>query len=532
MKIVTAAQMIELDLRTIREAGISEKTLIARAGKAVADWIGARYSPRAHRVLALAGKGNNGADARVAARHLRQAGFRAHVLPSWKPDALDSLQAEISRGRLAFRLLILDGLFGTGLNRPVSGVFLAMINLLRSSGVEMISLDLPSGLHADTGAPLGSAVAAQTTLTFGLPKLGLIQEHAAPDVGALHVLDIGFPSHLVSEIRTPYELLVPEEMAALVPSRRRNAHKGDCGHVLVVGGSAGFAGAPAMAARAALRAGAGLVSLVVPASIYSVAATLAGAEIMTHPVGNARAGGKEFDPRSLSKIQFLLERADALVIGPGLGQGRAARVLVETLIRSSPKPILLDADGLNVIAARPDVLLQSCKLSRQAQREIVITPHPGEMARLTGLDAAEVGKRRFEVAGAFAEKYGVTVVLKGARTLVAHPEPVMPAGCPMNNRTRGGIRFSVNALAGNPGMATGGCGDALAGVIGALLARGLSAADAARAGVFLHARAGDLAMPAMGGGIAGDIIEALPQALALFSVPVFACQSTQGHGPL
>ncbi len=491
MKIVTAAQMMELDRRTTEEDGIPEKTLIARAGKAAADWILSNYSSKTWRVLVLTGKGNNGADALVTAKWLKKWAYSVKIVKAWEKDAIKIVDAEI-RKKLSLRVLVIDGLFGTGLNRILKDPFLSLIRLLSSSDLEIVSLDIPSGLNADLGKPMGAALSARHTLTFGLPKLGLIQEHAANDVGQLHVLDIGFPKELIQRIHTSYNLITQEEVAPFFKPRKRTSHKGDLGHVLVIGGSKGFAGAPILAARAALRAGAGLVSLAVPEKIYVIASRLAGPEVMVHPCSDAGKG--YFGRKSFSNLKTLLSRATALVLGPGLGQNPETQHFVEMVVKTSSMPIVLDADALNLIAKKPSIL----RLSRQ---EIIITPHPGEMGRLTKKSVKGIQQNRFGIAGSFVKEYKVTVILKGARTVIAH--------------TEGG--FSVNALAGNPGMAIGGSGDALAGIIVALLGRGLLSGDAARAGVFLHARAGDLALKETGGGIVSDLIEVLPQAISSFN---------------
>lgn len=505
MKIITAAQMRELDLRTQREGGISEKKLIARAGRAAAQWVAAHYPPGV-RVLALAGKGNNGADALVTGRRLAKLGYPVRAFRAWKTvDARAFLKA-IRRERPSGRPpLVLDGLFGIGLDRPLEEPLLSLVSALRGPSLEVVSLDLPSGLHPDTGLPLGAAVRARYTLAFGLPKLGLVQDHAADFVGDLHILDLGFPPEFVADVPSTCGLLTAANMASFFASRKRFSHKGDFGRVVVVGGSVGFAGAPALAARAALRAGAGLVHLLVPKSLYPGILPLAGAEVMVTPVEDDGEGF--FTRRSLEGVRPFLRVAQAAVLGPGLGLDAATRDFTGALVESCPVPLVVDADGLNLLARQTNAL-------RKARGEVVLTPHPGEMGRLVGTTAAEVQRDRFGVAGAFARRHRVTVVLKGARTLIAHPRMV-PVRDPLaEGEGMSGVRFSVNALAGNPGMATGGSGDVLSGILAALLARGLSAAEAARAGVWIHARAGDLALPPTGGGTAGDLIDALPQAMA------------------
>lgn len=504
MKIVTAAQMRELDRRTQRERGIPERTLIARAGRSVAEWIAAHYPP-ATSFLVLAGKGNNGADALVAGRDLARRGRRVRCFRAWNAAEAGAFTDAMRRAEAAEpSSVVIDGLLGTGLNRPIEDPLRALVDAFRSAPCEVVSLDLPSGLHPDTGHPFPRAARARHTLALGLPKLGVIHEHAADHVGEIHVLDLGFPEDLIAEIPAEHDLLTAANVAPFFAARRRGAHKGDFGRVVVIGGAVGMAGAPALAARAALRAGAGRVHLLVPSALAPVGAALAGAEVMTTPVED---GGKGFfTRRALDAVRPWLAIAQAVVLGPGMGRATATRAFAEAILRDCAAPVVADADALDPRACR--------RALREARGERILTPHPGEMARLAGCDKAEVSRDRFGIAGACARTHRTTVVLKGARTLVAHPRPIRTGHAGADGREKNEVRFSVNALAGNPGMASGGVGDALAGVLAALLARGLSAAEAARAGVWLHARAGDLAMPATGGGIAGDLIDALPRAMA------------------
>lgn len=503
MKIVTAAQMRELDRRAQRERGISEQTLIARAGRSAAEWAAAQYPPSV-RFLVLAGKGNNGADALVAGRHLAKLGRRVRLFRAWRTAEADAFVERIRQaGDTQHPFVVLDGLWGTGLNRPVENPLRALVDVLRDSPHAVVSLDLPSGLHPDTGRPFDLAARARHTLAFGLPKLGVVQEHAADDVGELHVLDLGFPEDLIAEIPSELDLLTAANIAPFFAARKRRAHKGDLGRVVVIGGAVGMAGAPALAARAALRAGAGLVHLLIPKTLFPGGLALAGAEVMTTPIEDGDKGF--FTRRALDAVRPWLALAQAVVLGPGLGRATATRAFAETILRDCATPLVVDADALDPRACR--------RALRDARGERILTPHPGEMARLAGCDRTETQKDRFGIAGAYARENRATVVLKGARTLIAHPRPIRTGHPRADGREKSEVRFSVNALAGNPGMASGGVGDALAGVLAALLARGLSAAEAARAGVWLHARAGDLAMPATGGGIASDLIEALPRAM-------------------
>lgn len=482
MKIVTAAQMRAMDNDVIRKFHISEKRLIFNAGRAAAEWILEKFNQTSRRVLVLVGRGNNGADALVTASFLRRWGFCVNVIRIWHPRALGVLQKALSSRK---GLLLVDGMFGTGLNRPIIGSYRDIVEKIDRSGVEVVALDIPSGLHADTGRPQGVAIRADHTLTFELPKLGLVQERAADFVGRLYVLPIGFPKECLARLKSPWELITPISVASYFRKRLCSSHKMSVGRVLVLGGGVGMAGAPALAARAALRAGAGMVTLLVPSAIYALSARLAGAEVMTHPATRRKARGWTAD--AFDKVRELWKRSDVLVMGPGMPEHASNRSFLRRVLRQCPLPMVLDAGALNLIASDLSML-------RVIKTSAILTPHPGEMGRLAGMSTKRVQSDRFRVAGAFSKKYWVTVVLKGSRSIVASPDG----------------RFGVQALGGNPGMATAGCGDALAGVLGALVARGISSQEAARAGVYLHARAGDAALSSHGGGIVSDLIKALP----------------------
>ena len=461
MKAITTAQMRALDERTIA-AGTPASELMERAGAAVAQralkMLRAANSPS---VLLLAGKGNNGGDAVVAARHLEAVGCRATVVAP--VEATATLLRDTKPG------LIVDGLLGTGLTGGVREPFTAAIRFINESRLPVLAIDLPSGLDGDTGQPHGSAVHADVTLTIGLPKIGLLR---APDhVGVLEVADIGFPSEFVAEIPADVELLTPSDVAALLPARRRDAHKGDFGHLLIIAGSEGYTGAAVLCAHAAVRSGAGLVTLAVPRDVYSMVAAQCPPEVMTRPLD--RLGPWD---------QF-----NAVALGPGLGQTDAVQRQVWNWLDSCRQPLVVDADGLNALA-------RNFALLNHVNVPLVLSPHPGEMGRLISQTADTIQARRWDVAREFAKNNRLTLVLKGAGTVVA-----ANSGPLWINPT------------GNPGMAKGGMGDALTGIIGALLAQGLKPFDAARAGVYVHGLAGDLAAERTGerGLLASDLIAAL-----------------------
>ena len=500
MKAVTTEQIRELDQRTIA-GGTPGEELMERAGYAVARaTIQFLKREDSRSVLLFAGKGNNGGDAIVAARHLAGAGcYPTLVLlcrrNELQGDALLHFQKLVSAIRI-FELptldelsgivaetepaVVVDGLLGTGLKGDVREPYATAIKVINGLHLPVVAIDIPSGLGSDTGEVHGFGVRADMTVTMALPKIGLLKPAAADFVGRIEVADIGIPRELVEEISTDVELLTAQDVKPLLPPRRRSANKGDFGHLLVIAGSEGYTGAPVMVAHAAARAGAGLVTLAVPRNIYSIVAAQCPPEVMPQPV--------EF--QQLSSSYFA--RFDAVAIGPGLGQQAETQKMGWKVVSSCPLPMVVDADALNAMA-------QGLAALKKLQKPFVLTPHPGEMARLVGKTAKEVQGDRWGLAAGFAREYGVVMVLKGAGTVVAEKS--------------GGLWINST---GNPGMAKGGMGDALTGIIGAFLAQGLTAFDAARAGVFLHGLAGDLANDKLGARamLTTDLIEHLGTAFA------------------
>lgn len=508
--------MREADRRTILEVGLPGPVLMENAGAAVAQVVVERF-PAARRIVVLCGKGNNGGDGFVAARRLRQRrpevlllGRRADV----KGDARLHLGAyERSGGtltevpeeeawtgvreRVLAADLIVDALLGTGLQNAPSGVIGAAIATLSALGrppaIPVLAVDLPSGLPSDAGELAWDTAAATCTVTFAAPKRGHVLPPACDRVGELVVADIGIPPAILAQ---GIALFVPEsaDAAGALPARRPGAHKGDFGHVLVIAGSVGKTGAAALCAAGALRAGAGLVTVATPASAFAMLGSALRLEAMSEalPLTDGGLLGKDAIDRALT----LAEARDAVVLGPGLGQGPEVRAFVREVVAGCARPLVLDADGLNAVAPGPKGAGALGVLRRESPT--VVTPHPGEMARLVSGTTTEVQRRRIETARGFAVDTGAVVVLKGQATLVAD----------------GDGRTTVNPT-GNPGMASGGSGDVLAGVIGALLAARVAAWNAAVAGVYLHGLAGDRAARARGQDalLAGDIAEALPEAI-------------------
>ena len=475
-------QVRAIDREAIARLGIPAFELMHRAAAAALAHLRQRW-PAARRLLVACGSGNNGGDGFVLARLAQEAGLHAQVVQAEAgagatPEAqsaragwlAESGAASVFTGELPSAELVVDALLGVGLHSAPRSAQAALIRAINQHPAPVLALDVPSGIDADSGHAPGECVAAEATLAFIVDKRGLHTGDACDAVGALAVARLGVPPEVVARQSPVAHAIARDHLAAVLPPRRRRgAHKGAFGHVLVVGGDHGMGGAASLAAQAAARCGAGLVS--VATRERHVAALLAARpELMLHAVDAAGA----LDP--------LLERATVVAIGPGLGRDHWGRALLARVLGAG-RPLVLDADALNLLAEAPASLPAGC----------VITPHPGEAARLLGSDVASVQRDRFAAAAALAGRFGAAVVLKGAGSLVAAPGAV-PAV----------------VAAGNPGMASGGMGDVLTGVVAALRAQGLGAFEAARAGALLHAAAGDLAAGTRERGLlAGDLLDAV-----------------------
>ncbi len=480
----TAAQVRDLDRRAIEGHGICGATLMARAGAAAFAVLAVRY-PRARRLAVVCGPGNNGGDGYVLARLAREAGLEVRVgavgaLPASDGDAGKAraacersgvMIAPFDPAMLASAEVVVDALLGTGLAREVGGEFRAAIEAINAARRPVLALDVPSGLDADTGAVRGVAVRAAHTLTFVGLKAGLFTGRGREMSGEILFDDLGVPPAVYEGLVPAARRITEAGLRGSIRVRARDAHKGVCGHVLVVGGGPGMPGAARLAGQAACRAGAGLVSLAVHPS--HAACLPAGApELLAFGVAQA----EELAP--------LAARADVIALGPGLGQSGWARALFQAALRTG-KPLVVDADALNLLAGEP-----------LRADDWILTPHPGEAGRLLGIGAERVQADRFAAVREIAHGYGGVCVLKGSGTLIAAAgdEPV-----DLCDR-------------GNPGMASGGMGDVLTGVIAALRAQGLGARTAARAAVWLHAMAADEAAAAGGGEIglaASDLLAGL-----------------------
>jgi ADP-dependent NAD(P)H-hydrate dehydratase / NAD(P)H-hydrate epimerase len=510
LPVLTAAEMREADRRTIEEVGLPGAVLMENAGAAVAAVVDRRF-PGARRPLILCGKGNNGGDGFVIARRLLPRdpitillGQRSEVRGDARvhlgvlersggvvQEVIDASAWGTVLSQATASEVVVDALLGTGLRQQPSGLAAQAIADLGTwasgRGTPVVAVDIPSGLPSDSGEVPWPTVDATVTVTFAAPKYGHVLPPACDRVGELVVVDIGIPAAV---LRPQLWLLEAADLRTVYPPRPAAAHKGTFGHVLVVAGSVGKSGAAVLAASAALRAGAGLVTVAIAEPALPLVAQ-ARAELMTEPLPVSASGA--LDREAVTRALALAKERDAVVLGPGLGQQASTQEFVREFVRRCPAPLVVDADGLNALAGTKG---QVERLRREAHT--VLTPHPGEMARLSGSGTAEVQRRRLEAARALALETGSVVVLKGQRTIVAAADG----------------RAAVNPT-GNPGLATGGTGDVLAGIVGALLARGTEPWPAACAAVFLQGAAGDRARDRHGeeSMLAGDVVDALAEVL-------------------
>jgi len=497
-----------IDSTVINETGIPGIVLMENAAIRVVEEIsGFLGSLGGKTIFVFAGKGNNGGDAFAVARLLlnRDAKVCVYCTASKKDitgDALinlsilekigirvselvDGTRLESVRRELLTADVIIDGIFGTGIRGQVEGLPAEVIGTINSSGKPVISIDIPSGINGETGKMLGCSIKAVKTVTFALPKIGLVVHPGCEYAGELVVADISIPKKVIDSMEIKTNLIDRELVSGIIPERRTDSNKGDYGKVLVVTGSLGMTGAGYLTAGSALRSGSGLVYLGVPSSLVSVYDS-ALRESVTIPLEDE---GKGFISRKcIDKLVDLMRNKDVVAMGPGLSVNNDITEVVGTVIDKAGIPLVLDADALNAVSGDISML-------RKLKVKTVVTPHPGEMARLTGRSIEDIQSGRMTAAQDFASEYGVITVLKGAKTIVA-----LPDGHVYINPT------------GNPGMASGGAGDVLTGIIAGLIGQGVEPENAAIAGVYIHGLAGDRAAEKKGmhGIIAGDIVEELP----------------------
>lgn len=511
MKLLHAAEMKEIDRRASSEFMIPSIVLMENAGLRTIDAIETVCEGISGRsFIILAGKGNNGGDGLVIARHLINAGANVNTFllfdpQDLSPDALTNYQIlEKMKANLhplqkgadldCFMLLlmnadlVIDAIYGIGFKGSLNEFETQVVKLLNWRRVRVLAVDIPSGLEADTGKVHGEAVKADYTVTFALPKLGLVMDQSRIYVGKLTVADISIPGELLTDEQIKTDLVTEDMIQMHISPRKRESHKGSYGHALVIGGSPGMSGAPIMTSWAALRSGSGLVTAAVPESMLQfVDASVP--EVMCRGLSETIDGAISVDAWPL--IGNLLGMVSVCAVGPGMSQYAEANTILRLILENSGIPLLIDADGLNALKGDAGVL-------QNRQVPIVITPHPGEMSRLINLPVEEIQHNRLEITRHYAREWGITIVLKGNNTVIASPS--------------GNAYINIT---GNPGMATAGSGDVLSGIITGLIAQGLKPVHAAVAGVYLHGKAGDQAALhcSQRGLTATDLINFLPGVL-------------------
>ncbi|SDZ91740.1 NAD(P)H-hydrate epimerase [Desulfuromusa kysingii] len=508
MRLCNAQEIMALDRQAIRGLGVPGVVLMENAGRSCCDQFEqafSRYFPGP--VMVVAGKGNNGGDGYVMARILAERGWQVRTLVLGQEASISGdakVMLNIIR-RLGLPVdfvetipglqnsftsepaLIIDAIFGTGLNSDVVGIQAAAITHINESAAVVFAVDIPSGVDSSTGKICGLAVQAALTVTFDHAKIGLASYPGAGQVGELQVVDIGIPQAGREDFSTNVHLLEKVEAQALLPDRSSSGHKGTFGHLLIVAGSPGKTGAAVLAGSAAERSGCGLVTVAVPDAIHDIIEVKL-TEAMSCPLPSVDG---LISLQAEVQIEQLLTQRQSLAIGPGLGQSSGLSDLIKSLVKSAPVPMIIDADGINLLAGQLE------PLGEHREQTLILTPHPGEMSRLTGLSVSEIEANRLVVAQEFAVKHGIVLLLKGARTVIAAPDG----------------RVNINST-GNDGLSSGGNGDVLTGLIGGLLAQGLDGFSAASLGAWLHGRAAELVAASQGtaGMIASDLLCQLPVA--------------------
>lgn len=509
MRLCTASEMMAIDRQAIQGYGIPGVVLMENAGRCCCrEFTSAFDGLFPGPVVVVAGKGNNGGDGYVMARVLRDLGWQVTTIILAEESAisgdagvmLNSLRQlagsvswvtevqQLEQHLAALQpQIIIDAIFGTGLKSQVQGLQGEAIRCLNRSSARIFSVDIPSGVDASTGRICGLAVQADMTVTFGYAKIGHASQPGAACAGQLRVVDIGIPCAASDTLTSRVHQIDADVAGALLPQRSTLAHKGTFGHLLVVAGSPGKTGAAALAGNAAVRSGCGLVTVATPATVHDIIEVKL-TEAMSCPLPDHQGF---LSLAALESLVGLLADRQAVAIGPGLGVTDDLKQLVGRLVSGCERPMVIDADGLNLLCGQLD-----CIKARPG-RQLVLTPHPGEMARLTGLTVAAIQADRFEVTREFSRETGAVVLLKGAGTVIASPDG----------------RVNINS-SGNEGLASGGSGDVLTGLVGGLLAQGLDAFAAASLGAWLHGRCAEIVAAGCGtaGMVASDLLPQLPVA--------------------
>ena len=516
MKLLTASEMKAIEKEAIESYGIPSIVLMEHAGKSLAEKCFKILDEncRFKKVVVFSGKGNNGGDGFVCARHLINKGIEVKVIlmsdsqelkgnAKINFDILQKMNVEIfsalsedSLHMIKLHLtdadIIIDAIYGTGFKGKAAGIVGKTIEMLSDCDGRIISVDLPSGIEADTGRINGPCVKADYTLTFGLPKIGLYLEPGSSNSGQIEIVDISLPRELLDSENLKKNLITAIWCKNKLPQRKSIGHKGNYGHVFIVGGSTGMTGAVALSCEGALHTGAGLVTAGIPQSINNIL-EMKLTEAMTKPLPETI--NEVISQKAADSILKFTKNSSVLAFGPGISTASSVKELLKKILPSVETPVVIDADGLNVLA---EIINEDKDFLKSISVPVVLTPHPGEMARLTKLSIEEIQNDRLKYAVKYAAEWGVILVLKGAKTLVANPD--------------GKVYLNTT---GNPGMATGGSGDVLTGVVSSLIAQGIEPLDSTALGVYLHGRAGDMAAvdKGMHGMTAKTIIEWLPETL-------------------
>ncbi|MBA1334284.1 MAG: NAD(P)H-hydrate epimerase / ADP-dependent (S)-NAD(P)H-hydrate dehydratase [Firmicutes bacterium] len=512
MKVVTPSQMRQIDSAAIDGYGIPGVVLMENAGAGIAKEILKLPAHKRNRVALIAGKGNNGGDVMVIARHLHNNGVNTVVYLVGKQQEIKgdsrinlNILNNIGIGikeincdddlcrlekDLEWAQVVVDGIFGTGLKGEITGIARKVIDAINNSGRFVVAVDIPSGINGETGQICGTCVQAHITVTLGYLKTGLLQHPGASRTGKLIVSDISIPRSIACSMDIKTSVLVRDYVRRILPYRESDAHKGSCGRALIIGGSEGMTGAVALASSGCLKAGAGLIKAAVPAALNPILENKL-TEVMTVPIGDRSS--VRFGEDAMEALSCLMKKATVAAIGPGMGVDDAVAGVVEHVVQSALIPLVIDADALNCLALNPDVL-------KKAVSPLVLTPHPGEMARLMKCGIREVQEDRIGAAREFSCKWGVVTVLKGANSVIADPI--------------GNIYINTT---GNRGMASGGMGDVLTGVIASLMCQGVDPVGASCAGAYVHGFAGDLLAREKGhiGITASELAGYLPMAIKL-----------------
>ncbi|MBM7557694.1 NAD(P)H-hydrate dehydratase [Halanaerobacter jeridensis] len=508
IKLVSGAQMGQIDRYTIEELGIDGVVLMEQAGRRVTEEILAEYSAL-EKVVVLAGKGNNGGDGFIISRLLEQEGIAVQTFLVGNKDEitgdawvnleilerLDDQVTEVTTAADVENLpsdlkqadLIVDAMLGTGIKGKLRGLFPNIIDLVNEVNTEVTAVDIPSGVEADSGIVREMAVQAQQTVTFALPKLGLLLYPGAKFVGQLKVVDIGIPKQAIAQQEIETNLITADLATKLLPLRDDDSHKGNYGKLLLVAGSTGMTGAAVLTARASLKMGAGLVTVGIPSSVNPILETKL-TEAMTYPLAETRDGS--LDVGAIEQVEKLMSSRDVLAIGPGLTTTGEVTTVVNKLLTKIEEPVVVDADGLNVI--------DDLEILKEREAATILTPHPGEMSRLLEQPIKEIEVNRVAVAREFAVEYGVILVLKGSRTVIATPT--------------GEVYINYS---GNSALATGGSGDVLTGLITSLVGQDLAPVDASIIAVYLHGLAAEIGSEELTkySLVPSDLIDYLPQAI-------------------